>query len=271
MTSFGADMSSFPRRAANAIAPSVGGASGAGRKGASASSFARDAAFPRISIIVPVYNERRVIGGLVDQLLPVADRCEIVFVDGGSADGTCALIPDGMQVVGSRKGRGVQLRAGVRQSSGDVLFFLHADSVLPEGFLDEIARVMRTSDYGCFGVSFQPASPLMRVCRFMSNARVALRGIAFGDQGMFMTRELLERAGGVPELPLMEDYELSRTLRSMGYRPKLARRRIVTSARRYGTSPLSRLRTMYHMAYLRRIYRTGASVEEVARAYRDVR
>lgn len=225
-----------------------------------------------ISIIIPTLDEARVIDALLSQLEPLRGRCEIVFVDGGSSDGTREAILDaGFRLVDAPRGRGTQLNAGARASSGEILFFLHADSALPPDPLGEIRRAMRGRRVGCFGVRFEPSSPLMLCCRLLSNFRCYVRRIMFGDQGIFIDRDLFFELGGFPELPLMEDYQFSLDLRARGFRPAATRRRIATSSRRFGTTPASRIKTMLLMGRLRRMYREGAPVEEIARIYGQAR
>lgn len=227
---------------------------------------------PSISIIIPTLDEHRVIGRLLDQLEPLRGRCEVVFVDGGSADGTREAILDaGFRLIDTPPGRGTQLNAGAAAASGNVLFFLHADSVLPPDPLGEIRRVMRQHRVGCFGVRFVPSSPLMACCRFLSNFRCYVRRIMFGDQGIFIERDLFYEMGGFPDLPLMEDYRFSLDLRSRGFRPGATRRRIATSSRRFGITPASRIKAMLLMARLRRMYREGVPIEEIARLYGEAR
>ena len=225
-----------------------------------------------ISIIIPTLDEARVIDALLAQLEPLRGRCEIVFVDGGSSDGTRdAILDAGFQLVDAPRGRGTQLNAGARASSGEILFFLHADSALPPDPLGEIRRAMRGRRVGCFGVRFEPSSPLMLCCRLLSNFRCYVRRIMFGDQGIFIDRDLFFEVGGFPDLPLMEDYQFSLDLRARGFRPAPTRRRIATSSRRYGTTPASRIKTMLLMGRLRRMYREGTPVEEIARIYGQAR
>lgn len=226
---------------------------------------------PFLSIVVPIYNEERVIDRLLDQLRPLRETCEVILVDGGSTDGTLARIDDAFTVIRAPKGRGGQLNAGARAATGAVLLFLHADSVLPLDPVGEIERVMRTHRVGCFGVRFEPSSPLMRICAALSNFRCYVRRIMFGDQGIFIERALFLEVGGFPDLPLMEDYRFSLDLRRRGLRPGATRGRITTSARRFGTTTRSRLRTMMQMAHLRRLYRRGATIEEIARRYGEAR
>lgn len=225
-----------------------------------------------ISIIIPTLDEARVIAALLAQLEPLRNGCEIVFVDGGSSDGTREAILDaGFRLVDAPRGRGTQLNAGARASSGEILFFLHADSALPPDPLGEIRRAMRGHRVGCFGVRFEPSSLLMLCCRLLSNFRCYVRRIMFGDQGIFIDRDLFFEVGGFPDLPLMEDYQFSLDLRARGFRPAPTRRRIATSSRRYGTTPASRIKTMLLMGRLRRMYREGTPVEEIARVYGQAR
>lgn len=225
-----------------------------------------------ISIIIPTLDEARVIDALLSQLEPLRGRCEIVFVDGGSSDGTREAILDaGFRLVDAPRGRGTQLNAGARASSGEILFFLHADSALPPDPLGEIRRAMRGHRVGCFGVRFEPSSPLMLCCRLLSNYRCYVRRIMFGDQGIFIDRDLFFEVGGFPDLPLMEDYQFSLDLRARGFRPAPTRRRIATSSRRFGTTPASRIKTMLLMGRLRRMYREGTPVEEIVRIYGQAR
>ena len=225
-----------------------------------------------ISSIIPTLDEARVIAALLAQLKPLRNGCEIVFVDGGSSDGTREAILDaGFRLVDAPRGRGTQLNTGARASSGEILFFLHADSALPPDPLGEIRRAMRGHRVGCFGVRFEPSSPLMLCCRLLSNFRCYVRRIMFGDQGIFIDRDQFFEVGGFPDLPLMEDYQFSLDLRARGFRPAPTRRRIATSSRRYGTTPASRIKTMLLMGRLRRMYREGTPVEEIARIYGQAR
>ena len=225
-----------------------------------------------ISIIIPTLDEARVIAALLAQLEPLRNGCEIVFVDGGSSDGTREAILDaGFRLVDAPRGRGTQLNAGARASSGEILFFLHADSALPPDPLGEIRRAMRGHRVGCFGVRFEPSSLLILCCRLLSNFRCYVRRIMFGDQGIFIDRDLFFEVGGFPDLPLREDYQFSLDLRARGFRPAPTRRRIATSSRRYGTTPASRIKTMLLMGRLRRMYREGTPVEEIARIYGQAR
>lgn len=224
-----------------------------------------------ISVIVPVYNESSTIEKLIVQLDRVKDDCEIIFVDGGSTDGTAAMIPDSYTLINGPKGRALQMNAGSDASTGDILFFLHCDSELPDDALGEIRRVMSEHEAGFFGIAFHSRQFFMWTNRVISNHRALHRRIMFGDQGIFLTRELFERVGKFPEIPLMEDYQISLSLKSMGVKPGMCRHRIYTSERRYPKKTIPKLKVMWMMARLRKQYRDGVPIEEIARQYKDIR
>ena len=108
----------------------------------------------KVSIIIPVYNEEKTIRRLLRTLVPVKNKAEIIFVDGGSTDGTLSLIPEEYTVIQGAKGRARQMNLGAEKSSGNVLFFLHCDSELPEDAVEQIESVMRKYLVGCFGIAF---------------------------------------------------------------------------------------------------------------------
>ena len=224
-----------------------------------------------ISVIIPVYNESHNIGSMMDQLRPFRDEVEVIFSDGGSTDDTLSLIGDEFKVVSCKKGRGKQLNVGALASCGDVLFFLHCDSVIPDDFTSEIKSCMMKKPFGCFGVRFDSANFFMLTNRIISNHRAKFRGLAFGDQGMFIDRILFFEAGMFPELPVMEDYEFSLEMKRRGFSPAMTHRRILTSSRRYGKGTISIVKTEILMWYLRRLYRRGEDPHKLKQLYKDIR
>lgn len=223
----------------------------------------------KISLIIPVYNEAGTIGQCLANLEALEGEAEILFADGGSTDGTLERL-NGRAVVRCPKGRARQMNAAARQSGGDVLWFSHCDSVLPRDGLKQIEEAAeRGAQFGCFLIGFDYQGPFMGCNTALSNLRSKLWHIAFGDQGMFVTRTLFQKAGGFPGLPIMEDYEFSRRMKKAGLPLRVLPGRIVTSGRRYRTN--HPLLTMWHMFYLRCLYRAGVDAGEIARRYRDVR
>lgn len=225
----------------------------------------------KVSVIVPVYNEEKTVIDLQVQLKKNATDAEVIFVDGGSTDKTADLISPSFKLIMSDKGRACQMNEGAKASSGDILFFLHCDSRVPDDFINQIRKVMEKHDYGCFGVRFDSQHFFMWTNRIISNFRAWRRGIPFGDQGIFIDRGLFEEIGGFEEIPIMEDVEFSTTLRKKGYMPGKTKSRITTSTRRYDGKWYQVMITEYKMWSFRRKYRRGKDVNEIAKEYGDVR
>lgn len=222
----------------------------------------------KISIIIPVYNEESTIKKLIDNLDQFKEYCEIIFVDGGSIDETNKIIEKNYSLVYSpKKGRSNQMNYGAALSKGDILLFLHADSLLPRDGLIQIHRIINKGyKVGCFKISFDSRSLLMKICGFMSNLRVRIRNIAFGDQGIFISRSYFYELGGFAEIPLMEDYQLSMDINSNGEKIALGKTKIKTSERRF--VEMGRLNTMIRMQKLQYMYRKGESIELIASLYK---
>ena len=224
-----------------------------------------------VSIIIPTYNEEKTIENLLETLKPLKGRCEILFVDGGSTDRTLELLGGEYPVILSEKGRAKQMNLGARESHGEVLFFLHCDSEVPANALEEIEHVMQNHRAGCFGIAFHSCNFFMFTCRVISNHRVKDRKVMFGDQGIFVERELFFEVGMFQDMPILEDYQFSITLKEKGIRLGMTRRRIYTSDRRFQGSTVEKLRLMWLMNRLRAMYREGVPIDEIARLYGDVR
>lgn len=221
----------------------------------------------RLSTIVPMLNEAAGLPDLCEHLVPLGRAgVEIVFVDGGSQDGSEAVAQAmGFRVLASPPGRARQMNAGAAQSDGDALLFLHADTRLPEGALIAITEALRQHQWGRFDVRIAGKPWALRLVSALMNWRSRLSGIATGDQGLFMTRQAFEEVGGFPEQPLMEDIDICRALKAKGS-PACLPLQVVTSGRRWETRGV--WRTIALMWWLRWRYWLGAPVEDIARAYR---
>lgn len=225
----------------------------------------------RISIIIPIYNEEKTIEKMQKQLHPLKEKCEIIFVDGGSTDRTLEMISPEFTLIHSERGRAKQMNAGALKSTGDILFFLHCDSELPERPLEEIRYVMKDHLAGCFGIAFHSKNFFMFTCRVISNHRIKDRKVMFGDQGIFVDREVFFEAGMYPEIPIMEDYQFSLTLKEMKVRLGMAKHRIYTSDRRFPKGIVEKLRVMWKMNRLRKMYRDGTDIQKISELYPDIR
>lgn len=220
----------------------------------------------KISIIIPCYKEGDTLSTMEEQLRPYKEQAEILFADGGENH-----FSGEYKVVPCPKGRAKQMNAAAKEACGDILFFLHCDSILPKGFLEEIREALRKTPVACFGIRFKPSSPLMSICSFISNHRVYDRKVMFGDQGIFLGRELFFQMGGFPDLPLMEDYQFSLNLKKCGIPMGLCKKRLITSERRFSGSLFHKLSIMWKMNRLRARYRKGEDINALAKEYRDIR
>lgn len=221
-----------------------------------------------ISIIIPALNEAGQIAGVLARLQPLRARGhEVILVDGGSDDGTLArakALAD--RAIEAPRGRASQMAAGAALASHEVLWFLHADSWVPDHADTLIETALQRAPWGRFDVrlSGRHRCPTLRVVEWLMNRRSCLTGIATGDQGIFVTRQALDTVGGMPPLPLMEDVELSRRLRRFG-RPACVSQPLITSSRRWEQRGV--WRTIGLMWLLRAGYALGVSPGRLARLY----
>ncbi|MBK8762630.1 MAG: TIGR04283 family arsenosugar biosynthesis glycosyltransferase [Sulfuritalea sp.] len=221
----------------------------------------------RLSIIIPVLDEAERIGGLLAALQAWREQgVEVIVADGGSRDGTpglCVGLAD--QVIASARGRAAQMNAGAATSHGDVLFFLHADTMPPADAPTAIAAAIAGgADWGRFDVRIDGTHPLLRVVERMMNWRSRLTGIATGDQAIFVRRATFDAVGGYPAIPLMEDIRLSSTLRCVSS-PACLREQVYTSGRRWESRGV--VPTILLMWTLRLAFFCGADPVRLARRY----
>jgi rSAM/selenodomain-associated transferase 2 len=221
-----------------------------------------------LSIVVPTLNEAAGIVAFLQPLQRLRERgVEVILADGGSRDGTAAAAsPLVDRILFSPRGRALQMNAGAAVAGGDVLLFLHADTCLPDQaerlILQGLAETERR--WGRFDVRLSGAASLLRIVEWMMNRRSRLTGIATGDQGLFVERRLFEEVGGFPPIALMEDVELSATLRRRG-RPLCLEQTVVVSSRRWEKHGI--WRTIALMWRLRLAYYLGAKPARLAQIY----
>jgi rSAM/selenodomain-associated transferase 2 len=208
-----------------------------------------------LSIIVPVLDEAENLGRLLPHLYDLCPGAEVIVVDGGSGDHT-ALVTSAWppaRYLTSDRGRARQMNAGARTARGDILLFLHADTLLPEGAAAAIAHALADPAVvgGRFDVSFANPHPAFRVIATFMNWRSRWSGIATGDQAIFVRRDVFEALGGYPDIPLMEDVEFCARLKRRG-RNECLGSRVITSARKWEREGI--LRTILLMWALRLLY-----------------
>jgi len=223
-----------------------------------------------ISVIVPTLNEERGLAATLQRSRQPGVH-EIIVVDGGSTDATPAIgarLAD--LVLAAPPGRAAQMNAGAARATGDILLFLHADTLMPDGFADAVIAACSTHGAvgGRFDVDLVPSSPLLRLTGELMNWRSRLTHIATGDQAIFIRRAVFERLGGYAGIPLMEDIDLSRRMKRAG-RTACLPQRVTTSARRWQKNGI--VRTILLMWSMRLLYVLGASPARLQRIYGNTR
>jgi len=189
---------------------------------------------PSISIVIPTLNE----GGNLARILGACDTpedVEIIVVDGGSIDGTPEVAHrSGIKLVISEPGRGKQMNVGAKVGKGEILLFLHGDTILPQDYHGQIIRVLERKGVvaGAFRLSIDGKSVSLRIIESVVNLRTRILQIPFGDQALFMRKLEFEQVGGFREIPIMEDFDLVRALRKRG-RIGIAEGSVLTSGRRW--------------------------------------
>jgi len=188
---------------------------------------------PYLSVIIPALDEVKRIEKTIRRAL--CRDAEVSVVDGGSRDGTReAARRAGASVLKSRKGRGVQQNHGAAAAKSRVLLFLHADTLLPEHYVNHVfeALLERRAALGAFRFKMDVENPGARIVEALVNFRSRFLGMPYGDQALFIRKDLFEKAGGFPETPIAEDYFFVRRTRRYG-RTVLCRAAVETSARRW--------------------------------------
>ncbi|HMF27614.1 MAG TPA: TIGR04283 family arsenosugar biosynthesis glycosyltransferase [Candidatus Cybelea sp.] len=221
-----------------------------------------------LSIIIPTLDEAAGIVFTLERVQPLRTQGhEVIVADGGSRDGTPDLArPLADRVLSAPRGRAAQMNAGARIACGDVLLFLHADTLLPRNAARLIAEGMVASgrDWGRFDVQIASRHPLLAVVTRLMNWRSRLTGIATGDQAIFVRRAVFEALGGYAPIALMEDVDLTLRLKLLSP-PLCLRERVATSARRWESH--GTVRTIVLMWWLRLRLFFGASPADLAKIY----
>ncbi|HEY9554026.1 TIGR04283 family arsenosugar biosynthesis glycosyltransferase [Allosphingosinicella sp.] len=214
-----------------------------------------------LSIVIPTLNADDHLPACLDA---VRGDNEIVVVDGGSADASAVVAEAaGARVVRTARGRGTQLRAGAETARGDWLLFLHADTRLGAGWRETAAMYMasRPGAPACFRFRLDDDAWQARIIERGVAARARLLGLPYGDQGLLVSRERYEAAGGYRDLPLMEDVDLVRRLR----RVRVLDADAITSAARWRRDGW--FRRSARNAVCLGLYRAGVPVHRIARVY----
>lgn len=189
-----------------------------------------------ISVIIPALNEARALPVTLRRLFAQPGKFEVILVDGGSDDDTVALARAWahVEVMSSNPGRAGQMNAGAAAATGELLLFLHADTVLPLGAIAHLNALESdaTFEWGGFHQQFSGETWALRMISRVHNWRCSLTGVFYGDQAMFVRRCLFNQAGGFPGEPVMEDVMFSETLLQHA-KPVFLPARVITDSRKF--------------------------------------
>jgi rSAM/selenodomain-associated transferase 2 len=227
----------------------------------------------QISVIIPTLNEEKNVADIIDFINQEEVKTEIVISDAESTDKTKKIAAaKGAKIVNSKKAsRGKQLNKGAEIAAAPILLFLHADSILEKGSLSQLVNKMnekRNKIGGCFTFKINSEHPLLNFISWSSNLRAKYLKLIFGDQGIFIRREVFKQMNGFPEIELMEDWEFSRKIKKFGELLFLDKK-IYTSARRWEKSGV--LKTIFLMHKIKILYLLGYSPEKLKKIYHDAR
>jgi rSAM/selenodomain-associated transferase 2 len=228
--------------------------------------------WPTISLIIPVLDEVENIGGIIQHIraLDADGDAEIIVVDGDPAGGTISTIKDeGVRTVFSEKGRACQMNHGAGLATGDVLLFLHADTLLPSNAFGLIRSAMNDKGIigGAFDLGFNTRRRIFRITEAYVFLRTRLTKMPFGDQAIFIRRHHFVQLGGYRDIPVMEDVELMKRIRKRGDRIRIIPEKVRTSARRYEQEGI--VYTMIRNWMLQLQYALGVSPERLVRWYKS--
>jgi len=202
---------------------------------------------PYVSVVIPALNEAANIKATIKSAMH--EDAEIIVVDGGSSDNTVEIASSsGVRVVTGPRGRAVQQNLGAKAATGRVLLFLHADTLLPTGYINHIFEILmdRKTVASAFRFKTNLDHPSMKVIELVANIRSRYLKLPYGDQGLFILKSVFESVGGFPKVPVAEDLFLIRRLSKYG-RIKITPAHALTSARRWQTLGLFRTTLINHI------------------------
>jgi rSAM/selenodomain-associated transferase 2 len=190
-----------------------------------------------ISIIIPTLNEEQVLGKTLCRLQNAKNsaNCELIIVDGGSSDATLSIAQKaGCKTISSPRGRGRQMNSGAAAAMGEVLLFLHADTLLPDNFPGLILNATNQPGIaaGAFSLAIDSPSKVLATIACLANLRSRRLRLPYGDQALFTTRTMFAAIGGFPEIEIMEDFVFIQKIKKIG-KIVILPERATTSARRW--------------------------------------
>ncbi len=222
----------------------------------------------KISVVIPTLNEESHLEKTLQSIIKQEGDYESYVVDGGSRDNTISIAKRYTTVISSQRGRAMQMNTGAKACCGDILLFLHADTILPDNAFREIRKRMKddTVAGGSFYIAFDADTFILRGVSFIT--RFNFRLFHFGDQGIFVRRSIFQTLNGYKEMPIMEDYDFYKRLGRQG-KVILIRTPVISSARRFIKKGVIRQLLINKFVVL--AYWAGVDIQTIKRFYDDMR
>lgn len=222
----------------------------------------------KISVVIPTLNEASHIEKTLQSIINQDGDYEFYVVDGGSNDNTVTIAKRYTTVINSQRGRAIQMNTGAKACNGDILLFLHADTLLPDNAFREIRKRMKDDAVagGSFYIAFDADNFILKGISFIT--RFNFRLFHFGDQGIFVRRDVFQTLCGYKEMPIMEDYDLYKRLKGKG-KVILLRIPVISSARRFIKKGVMRQLLINKFVVL--AYWAGIDIQTIKRFYDDTR
>ena len=227
---------------------------------------------PSLAIVIPVFNEAKVLPKALKSLaeLSMDSPDSIIFVDGGSTDQSRELIHEhGFECLQCESGRAKQMNFGTETTESDIILYLHVDTSISSS---NISSIKKSYNYGFlsgrFDITFTNSSITYRIISFFINVRSRFSKISTGDQAIFIRRDIFEKIGGFPDIPLMEDITISNKLKRLG-KVACLKDTVTTSSRRWEKNGV--IHTITLMWKIRLLYWLGIDPEKLAAMYRNTR
>lgn len=223
-----------------------------------------------VTIIVPIYNEERVLSKNIVYFNNLARQTELLFVDGGSTDRSVEIVSRIGSLLHSGNGRSLQMNKGGFSAKGDILFFMHVDTIISPDTLLAIEVAINEKGFigGCLTQRIDRDAFIYRLIEKQGNTRARIYKIFYGDQGIFVKRDVFEKMGGFPEVPIMEDVLFTQQLRKIGQTVILPDR-IMISARRWEKKGLIRTMLLYNLIII--LFWLKVPLHKIKQFYEDIR
>lgn len=218
-----------------------------------------------ISVVIPTLNEEQHISALLEQLEQCPKVMEVLVVDALSTDNTPTIVSgySKAKLISSERGRSIQMNNGAKEASGDILLFLHADSILNIEAIRSVAPTLEKVEAGCFFLMFDRKGFWLDVYSWFSRYNWTI--FTYGDQGLFIKKDFFDRIGGFNNIPIMEDLDIVRRIKRHGGFHKV-NHPIITGARRFkkNGAVLQQARNILIVS----LFYAGVSPKWLARLYR---